>query len=65
MLTMKLRAKAKTPGECCWTMCDGPGDKIYTDGEYKYLACSQAHAEIVAARIPGLKPETRAFFWGK
>ncbi len=62
---MKLRANAKTPGECCWSVCDKPAVRIYADDDYKYLACSQAHAEIVAVRITSLSEETRVALWGK
>ena len=58
---MNFRARAKTPGECCWATCTKPADKIYVDDEYKYLACCKAHAEIVAVRIPTL-PEAAQLY---
>lgn len=44
---MQFRAKAKTPGRCCYVECHNAGNKIYQDENYKYLACSRAHAVIV------------------
>jgi len=62
---MRLRATAKTPGECCWSICDKPATKIFDDGEYKYLACCKAHAIAVAGRVRNLSDETRKVLWGR
>jgi len=48
---MRFKAWAKTPGACCWYQCKQAGDKIYSDGEYKYLTCCAEHARLARKEV--------------
>lgn len=48
---MKFKAKVKSPGRCAYAVCQNKAGKIYQDGEWRLLACSQAHADIARLEI--------------
>ena len=56
---MQFKAIAKTPGRCAWRLCKASGNRIYQDGEYKYLTCCMEHANNVRAEIDKIPEELR------
>jgi hypothetical protein len=57
---MKLKATAKTPGQCCLKGCTLPGSKIYEADGLRLLACTEGHAKAVLGKIRQVVQECAA-----
>lgn len=56
---MIFRARAKNAGPCAYGPCRNQAKKIYHGEGYRYLACSQAHAELAEQELFTLTPAQR------